>query len=158
MNELEEKWKDPMYSSFAKSLSLAAINHLKNIKSNDDEKEFALLFVKKWIDKKNISKYQNTNKNKTSNLEYKSSLNKTIDIIFNNALMSMPEEKNLHTSWVKSIINELVNIDDMTNKDIKEALERHGVKTARGLDSWAIGTVGTYVAEIRKNKFKKSLS
>ena len=67
MNELEEKWKDPFYSSFTKTLSFAAITNLKAIK-NDKEREYALIYVRDWLNKRIDS---NTKQIKISSKDFK---------------------------------------------------------------------------------------
>ena len=49
--ELEEKWNDTLYSSYAKSCCFAAIAQLKGIRRQDKEREYAYSYVRDYINK-----------------------------------------------------------------------------------------------------------
>lgn len=78
-------------------------------------------------------------------------MDKTVENIFNQALNNMPLVGNSeYKTWIKNIIRQMINLGGISTREIKAALENHGIKTVKGLDSWAAGTVGNYVAKIKK--------
>lgn len=75
---------------------------------------------------------------------------KNIDTIFNPALEWSTENRNSeYKAWVFDIIEKLYK-KSFTYARIKAELEKHGVKTIRGLNVWSIGTIGKILKPRKK--------